>query len=95
MAKKKQYDIVEVVWKDAEELGDVGWNCLTKQMRDAKKKCPVMHSVGYCVYRDDDHIALLSTVGKDLGSTLEKIPMGMVISVTKISQNTTASSDSD
>lgn len=94
MAKrKKQYDIVEVVWIDAEEMGDVGWNDLTKQLRDAKKPCPKMHSVGYEVYRDDDHIALLSTMGKDLGSTLEKIPMGMVVRVTELSQHITASSD--
>jgi hypothetical protein len=93
MANKKQYDIVEVMWIDAEEIGDVGWNCLTKQMRNAKKKCPVMHSVGYCVHRGESHIALLSTMGKDLGSTLEKIPMGMVVSIKELSRPSTASSD--
>jgi len=93
--RKKHYDIVEVVWMDAEEEGDVGWNCLAKQLREAKKPCPEMHSVGYEVYRNGSHIALLSTMGKDLGSTLEKIPMGMVIRVTKMSQNNPASSDID
>jgi len=93
--RKKHYDIVEVVWMDAEEEGDVGWNCLAKQLREAKKPCPEMHSVGYEVYRNGSHIALLSTMGKDLGSTLEKIPMGMVIRVTKMSQDNPASSDID
>jgi hypothetical protein len=93
--RKKHYDIVEVVWMDAEEEGDVGWNCLAKQLREAKKPCPEMHSVGYEVYRNGSHIALLSTMGKDLGSTLEKIPMGMVIRVTKLSQDNPASSDID
>ena len=96
MAKgKKHYDIVEVVWINAEEHGDVGWNDLAKQMREAKKPCPEMFSVGYEVYRDGGHIALLSTMGKDLVSTLEKIPMGMVVRVTKMSQDISASSDID
>jgi len=96
MAKgRKHYDIVEVVWIDAEEHGDVGWNDFAKQMREAKKPCPEMFSVGYEVYRDGGHIALLSTMGKDLVSTLEKIPMGMVVRVTKLSQDISASSDID
>jgi len=76
-----QFEIVEVVWVDAEELGDTGWNNLKSQLRDAKKPCPVMRSVGYMVHRSDTHISLLSTMGKDLASTLEKIPTGFIISV--------------
>ena len=80
VAKKKprEYNIVEVCWIDAEEHGEVGWNNLKAQLKYAKKPCPVMQSVGYEVWRDDDHIALLSTVGKDLASTLEKIPIGFI-----------------
>ena len=39
-----EYRMVEVVWEDAEELGDVGWNNLANQKRDAKKPCPTMRS---------------------------------------------------
>lgn len=83
VAKKngKDFNIVEVVWVDAEELGDTGWNNLKSQLRDAKKPCPVMRSVGYEVYRSDTHISLLSTLGKDLASTLEKIPIGFIESI--------------
>jgi len=81
----KNYDIVEVVWADAEELGDVGWNNLREQLKSAKKPCPVMRTVGYEVYRDDEHIAVLSTIGKDLASTLEKIPMSFVVDVRVLS----------
>ena len=80
--KTKNYNIVEVIWQDAEEIGDVGWNNLKKQLREAKKPCPIMQSVGYEVYRDKDHIALLSTTGKDLASTLEKIPIRFVKTIT-------------
>jgi hypothetical protein len=40
-----------------------------------------MKSVGYCVYRDKEHISLLSTIGDKDSSTLEKIPMGFVVQV--------------
>jgi len=85
MAKQKGYEILEVIWTDAEELGDVGWNNLKEQLKCAKKPCPVMKSVGYCVYRSDTHISLLSTLGKDVGSTLEKIPMSFVVDVRVLS----------
>ena len=62
MAKKPiTYDIVEVVWIDAEEHGEVGWNDLKEQLTHAKKPCPTMTTVGYLVYDGKDHISLLST----------------------------------
>ena len=81
MAKRKEYDIVQVTWIDAEEIGEVGWNNLGEQLKASKRPCPVMKSVGYCVWKDAEHIALLSTVGKDLASTLEKIPMSFVTDI--------------
>lgn len=83
--KTKNYNIVEVIWQDAEEIGDVGWNNLKKQLREAKKPCPVMRTVGYEVYRDKDHIALLSSIGTKDCSTLEKIPMSFTITITPLS----------
>tara|TARA_Y100000004_G_C8609429_1_gene284060 strand:- start:22 stop:318 length:297 start_codon:yes stop_codon:yes gene_type:complete len=83
MAKKSiEYDIVEVVWIDAEEQGDVGWNDLKEQLRYAKKPCPTMTTVGYLVYDGKEHISLLSTIGDKECSTLEKIPKGFVVSMT-------------
>ena len=82
----KDYDIVEVVWTDAEEIGDTGWNNLKSQLRDAKKPCPTMKSVGYLVHQNDKQISLLSTIGKDLASTLEKIPVGFIIEINKLTR---------
>jgi len=70
--------MVEVVWVDAEELGEVGWNNLSKQKKEAKKPCPTMRSVGFVLHEDDRHISLASTLGKDLCSTVEKIPKSFV-----------------
>ena len=82
----KNYEIVEVVWVDAEELGDTGWNNLKSQLRDAKKPCPVMKSVGYLVYQSEKQVSILSTMGKDLASTLEKIPTGFIVEINKLTK---------
>ena len=80
--KTNKFPVVEVVWIDAEERGEIGWNDYADIMREAKKPCPTMHSVGYQVYRGDDHIALLRTIGPGVSSTLEKIPAGFIVSIT-------------
>ena len=74
----KQYPIVEVTWLDAEEKGDVGWNDIKDIIKYAKKPCPTMKSVGYEIFRGPEHISLLSTVGPEECSTLEKIPLWFI-----------------
>ena len=77
-----KYNIVEVTWVDAEEFGEVGWNNLKEQLKYAKKPCPQMRTVGYEVYRDEDHISLLSSISVKDSSTVEKIPMAFIKSIT-------------
>ena len=81
---KKKYKMVRVVWTDAEEHGDVGWNSLPAQLKYAKKPCPEIVSVGFEVYRDDAHIALLSSIGAKECSTVEKIPMGFILAIEEL-----------
>ena len=73
-----KYPLVEVIWVDAEEHGDVGWNDLKEMNKYAKKACPVMKSVGYVLYRGDKHIALADTIGPEECSTVQKIPTEFV-----------------
>ena len=73
-----EYDMVEVLWKDAEEHGEIGWNTLKDQLAYAKKPCPIMRSIGYCVHKDDDHISLLSSIGEKESSSIEKIPIAFI-----------------
>ena len=80
----ESYPIVEVIWEDAVEEGGTGWNDLRDMMREAKKPCPIMHTVGYLVHQSDKHIAVLSTIGGDECSTLEKIPNGFLRSITTL-----------
>jgi len=92
MAKRKQaeYMLAEVVWVDAEEKGDVGWNDLKEQLAYAKKPCPTMRTVGYIIHEDDKHIALLSTIGAEVCSTVEKIPRGFVRSIIPLTRTSGA-----
>ena len=76
--KVKRYPKVEVIWVDAEERGEVGWNNLEEQLKFAKKPCPAMRNIGYEVYRDDNHISLLHSVGKNECSSVEKIPISCI-----------------
>ena len=87
--KNKIYPRVEVVWIDAEEHGDVGWNNFKEQLKYAKKPCPTMRNIGYEVYRDDDHISLLHSIGTTECSTIEKIPMAFIKSITILTTTTT------
>ena len=91
VAKKtgKEYDMVEVMWVDAEEHGEIGWNNLKAQLKYAKQPCPLMRSIGCEVWRDAKHIALLSTIGDKECSTIEKIPMGFINSITKLNRGKT------
>jgi hypothetical protein len=85
MAKaKRQYDMVKVTWVDAEEVGETGWNNLKAQLRSASKPCPTMQSVGFLVYQDEHHISLISSLGPDICGTVEKIPMGFVTRIDKL-----------
>ena len=76
--KNKIYPRVEVVWVDAQEQGEIGWNDLKEQLKLAKKPCPTMRNIGYEIYRDDDHISLLHSVGKEECSSIEKIPTSFI-----------------
>ena len=81
----KEYNIVEVVWVDAEEKGETGWNDLKTQLRHAKSPPPVMYTVGYLVHQCETHVSLLSTIGDDGdASPLEKIPPGFIKRMTTL-----------
>ena len=80
------YRLVEVIWVDAEEYGEVGWNDLKAMKRYAKKPCPRMRSVGYVLHFDDQHISLASTIGDKECSTIEKVPCQFIISITDLIQ---------
>ena len=76
--------LVEIIWKDAEEYGEVGWNCLKDIKRHSKKPCPTMKSVGYVLFHDKKQIAIVSTVGEKESGTLHKIPCEFIVKIKEL-----------
>jgi hypothetical protein len=76
--------ILEVLWNDAVEEGDIGWNDLKDMIKAAKRPCPVMRTLGYLAYSDDHQISLISTLGSEECSRLDKIPRAWVLKETVI-----------
>ena len=76
----KSFELVHVIWVDAEEEGETGWNEFKSIKSYAKKPCPEMHSVGYVIFKNEHHISLVSSISKDknICSTCEKIPIALV-----------------
>ena len=77
----KKYPIVEVIWTDAIESGDSGWNDPDDIIAEAADDCPVVHSVGYVIFDSDSHISLIRSWHSDGFSSVEKIPKGFIRSI--------------
>jgi len=56
----------------------------SEMMAAAKAKLPIMNTVGYLVYEDDDQYAVVSTLGPSESSQVHKIPKCMVLSVERL-----------
>jgi len=84
----KNYRLVEVIWVDAEEIGDVGWNELKATKASAKKPCPTMHTVGYVLFEGPYHISVISSVGDQECSSLNKIPTAFVKEIRELIPST-------
>jgi len=81
----ESFPLVEVVWVDAEEHGDVGWNCIEEMKETAKAEPKEMRSVGYVLYRGSKHISLISTIGPEECSSMSKIPTEFVKEIRELS----------
>ena len=63
--------IAEVVWVDAAEEGEIGWNDLDELLEKAAEPCPVMRSVGYVLHHSEEHISLISTIRKSFRKVVQ------------------------
>lgn len=73
-----KFPIVEVIWQDAIEEGELGWNDPQETIAVASSECPVVHSVGYVIFESDSHISLIRSWHSDGLSSVEKIPKGFI-----------------
>jgi len=74
----KDYPIIEVIWIDAAEVGEIGWNNPEEIMAEAMSECPIVHSVGYLIFESEAHISLIRSWHSDGLSSVEKIPKGFI-----------------
>ena len=79
--QKDKFQIVEVIWIDAIEEGELGWNDPDESVAVAAADCPVVHSVGYVIFESDSHISLIRSWHNDGFSSVEKIPKGFIRSI--------------
>lgn len=74
----QNYPIVEVLWRDAVEIGDYSWNDLEEMLDQAKEPCPLVKSVGYMIYDGEAHISLVGGFHSEQASRVECIPKGCI-----------------
>jgi len=75
---EKNYPIVEVLWRDAVEIGDYAWNDLEEILEQAKSPCPLVRSVGYLVHDGESHISLIGGFHDEQAGRVELIPKGCI-----------------
>ena len=78
---KKDYSLVKISWTDAETYGDTSWIKLEEGIEQANTPPPVMESVGWVLYQDENYIALTSDIGREECGHITKVPMSMVVSL--------------
>ena len=86
LSEPSEFQLAECVWEDAEEIGDIGWNDLEELLEAAEEPCPTMHTVGYVIYEGDSHISIVSTIGPEECSRIEKIPRSFIKSLTYLAR---------
>jgi hypothetical protein len=75
---EENYPIVEVLWRDAVEIGDHPWNDFEEIMNQAKEPCPLVKSVGYLVFDGEAHISLVGGFHSEQAGRVEMIPKGCI-----------------
>jgi len=75
---QKNYPIVEVLWRDAVEIGDSAWNDIDEMLEEASQPCPLVRSVGYLVYDGEAHISLIGGFHDEQAGRVEMIPKGCI-----------------
>jgi|688.fasta_scaffold507913_3 hypothetical protein len=75
---EKNYPIVEVLWRDAVEIGDYAWNDLEEILERSKEPCPLVKSVGYLVFDGEAHISLVGGFHSEQAGRVESIPKGCI-----------------
>ena len=69
-----EWEMVSILWVDAESDGGSGWQDPEEMMEYARRPLPVIHTVGLLVHEDDEQIAVTDSKGPEEMGSVTKIP---------------------
>jgi hypothetical protein len=78
---------VKVTWLDAETIGDGGWLPLDECMEEMLTPLPTVISIGYVLCKNKQCITIADTVSSDCVGVINRIPLGMIVSIERLSVN--------
>ena len=87
MTNKNDYRLALITWTDAETYGDTSWISLEEAIEQANTAPPLMRSVGWVLYKDENYIALTSDFGPNECGHITKVPLSMVITMEWLDTN--------
>lgn len=73
--------LVKVTWIDAITIGGAGWMSKDEAKAAAKEPLPIMITVGFELYSDEEQLAITNTVGPVETAQVNKIPKRMILKV--------------
>ena len=68
----KKYEVVRVHWRDAANYP--GWKSLADIEDIASDRCPLIQTIGWLIYRNDEFLLVAQSVGEKSASEILKIP---------------------
>ena len=72
-------ETVLITWVDAVTSSEPGWTTKEEALVTASSPLPLMHTVGFVLYKDSEHIALTDSRGDDEFGQVTKIPIAMIV----------------
>lgn len=76
-----EYEIVKVIWIDAETIGDSGWQDFIEISLILDTTPPIMSTVGFLLGEYSTHLTLTDSLGDKECGHVTKIPREMIRSV--------------
>jgi hypothetical protein len=69
-----EWEMVSILWVDAESDGGNGWQDPEEMMEYARRPLPVIQTIGLLVYEDAEQIAVTDSKGPEEMGSVTKIP---------------------
>lgn len=81
---KEKPKLVEIIWVDAETVGDAHWMPNDDSKEAARSPLPIMMTVGYVLWENEEMISVTNTIGPDETAQVNKIPKKMIYNIDEL-----------